>query len=662
MFNPSVGIVATRCALGIEWNHLLNGDQAMALVVDAAVWKQISYNFLFFLAGLQSIPKSLIEAAAIDGAGPWRRFWTIVFPLLSPTTFFLLVINIVYAFFETFAIIDAATQGGPGKATEILVYKVYYDGFKALDLGGSAAQSVVLMVIVIALTVIQFRYVEKKVHVLSRRRDMVERARPRPSSAPRPDPRRARRRLPGLRDLRRLDADRAGDRAARPMSLLPGDNMLENYRIALFGGKTTAAPRSRRSADDVGQPGQRAGHRDRQDRDLAAVGLRDRLLPLSRPDGVFWMIFVTLMLPVEVRILPTYKVVSDLGMLNTYAGLTIPLIASATATFLFRQFFLTVPDELVEAARIDGAGPMRFFKDVLLPLSRPSIAALFVIQFIYGWNQYLWPLLVTTDEDDVPGRHGHQAHVRRRRRRQRVERGHGHRDPGDDAAGAGGAADAEVVRQGPGRHREVMRMTAMAAHLDRCATSSRTTARGKRNQVIHGVNAEIADGEFVVIVGPSGCGKSTLLRMVAGPRGDHGGEIAIGGRVVNDLEPAERDIAMVFQNYALYPHMSVFDNMAYGLKIAQGAAAEIKQRVDKAAGILELGPCWSASRASSPAASASAWRWAARSCASRRCSCSTSRCPTSTPSCARRRGSRSRSCTASWASPRCSSPTTRSRR
>ena len=118
----------------------------MALIVMAAVWKQISYNFLFFLAGLQSIPKSLIEAAAIDGARPWRRFWTIVFPLLSPTTFFLLVINIVYAFFDTFAIVDTATQGGPGKETAILVYKVYYDGFKALDLGGSAAQSVVLMV------------------------------------------------------------------------------------------------------------------------------------------------------------------------------------------------------------------------------------------------------------------------------------------------------------------------------------------------------------------------------------------------------------------------------------------------------------------------------------------------------------------------------------
>jgi sn-glycerol 3-phosphate transport system permease protein len=164
MFAPSVGIVSYALrALGFDWNHLLNGTHAMSLIVMAAVWKQISYNFLFFLAGLQSIPKSLIEAAAIDGARPWRRFWTIVFPLLTPTTFFLLVINIVYAFFDTFAIVDAATNGGPGKDTAILVYKVYYDGFKALDMGGSAAQSVVLMAIVVALTVVQFRYVEKKV-------------------------------------------------------------------------------------------------------------------------------------------------------------------------------------------------------------------------------------------------------------------------------------------------------------------------------------------------------------------------------------------------------------------------------------------------------------------------------------------------------------------
>lgn len=164
MFSPSLGVVAYALGkIGINWNHLLDSGHAMTLIVMASVWKQISYNFLFFLAGLQSIPKSLIEAAAIDGARPWRRFWTVQFPLLSPTTFFLLVINVVYAFFDTFAIVDAATQGGPGQDTTILVYKVYHDGFKSLDLGGSAAQSVVLMVIVVALTIIQFRYVEKKV-------------------------------------------------------------------------------------------------------------------------------------------------------------------------------------------------------------------------------------------------------------------------------------------------------------------------------------------------------------------------------------------------------------------------------------------------------------------------------------------------------------------
>jgi sn-glycerol 3-phosphate transport system permease protein len=165
MFAPSIGIVSYGIRqLGLSWDPLLNSTNAMSLIVMAAVWKQISYNFLFFLAGLQSIPKSLIEAAAMDGARPWRRFWTIQFPLLSPTTFFLLVINIVYAFFDTFAIVDAATKGGPGKDTAILVYKVYFDGFKAMDLGGSAAQSVVLMVIVVALTVVQFRFVEKKVN------------------------------------------------------------------------------------------------------------------------------------------------------------------------------------------------------------------------------------------------------------------------------------------------------------------------------------------------------------------------------------------------------------------------------------------------------------------------------------------------------------------
>jgi len=164
MFSPSIGVVSYGLRkMGVDWNHLLNSNQALSLIVVAAIWKQISYNFLFFLAGLQSIPKALIEAAAIDGAGPLRRFLTIQFPLLSPTTFFLLVINVVYAFFDTFAIVHATTEGGPGRDTAILVYKVWHDGFRALDLGGSAAQSVVLMVIVVVLTVVQFRYVEKKV-------------------------------------------------------------------------------------------------------------------------------------------------------------------------------------------------------------------------------------------------------------------------------------------------------------------------------------------------------------------------------------------------------------------------------------------------------------------------------------------------------------------
>ncbi len=165
MFSPSIGIVAYGLKkLGVDWNPKLDGDDAMILVIIAAAWKQISYNFLFFLAGLQSIPKALLEAASIDGAGEWRKFRTIIFPLLSPTTFFLLVVNIVYAFFDTYGIIDTVTSGGPAKATEILVYKVYYDGVIALNLGSSAAQSVILMAIVIVLTAIQFRYVEKKVH------------------------------------------------------------------------------------------------------------------------------------------------------------------------------------------------------------------------------------------------------------------------------------------------------------------------------------------------------------------------------------------------------------------------------------------------------------------------------------------------------------------
>jgi sn-glycerol 3-phosphate transport system permease protein len=165
LFNPSIGVIAFALRrAGIDWNYFLDGKQAMLLVIVAAAWRQISYNFLFFLAGLQSIPSALLEASAIDGATPRRRFWTIVFPLLAPTSFFLIVVNMVYAFFDTFGVIHNVTQGGPNKATEILVYKVWYDGVVGLDLGGSAAQSVVLMAIVIALTAVQFRFIERRVH------------------------------------------------------------------------------------------------------------------------------------------------------------------------------------------------------------------------------------------------------------------------------------------------------------------------------------------------------------------------------------------------------------------------------------------------------------------------------------------------------------------
>jgi sn-glycerol 3-phosphate transport system permease protein len=165
LFNPSVGTVSWLLkGIGYDFNYVSNANQALALIIIASVWNQVSYNFLFFLAGLQSIPKSLIEAAAIDGAGPGRRFWDIMFPLLSPTGFFLLVINTLYALIGTFGVVSSLTQGGPGQATNILVYKVYNDGFRGQDLGGSSAQSVILMILMIALTFIQFRFIERRVH------------------------------------------------------------------------------------------------------------------------------------------------------------------------------------------------------------------------------------------------------------------------------------------------------------------------------------------------------------------------------------------------------------------------------------------------------------------------------------------------------------------
>jgi sn-glycerol 3-phosphate transport system permease protein len=165
LFHPNIGLLGRALnGMGIAWDYRLNGEQAMLVVVLAAAWKQVSYNFLFFLAGLQSIPRSVLEAAAIDGASPMRRFWTVVFPLLSPTTFFLLVINLTYAFFDTFGIIDALTKGGPANATQTLIYRAYIDGRVNLDLGSSSAQSVVLMLAVMVLTLVQFRFIERKVH------------------------------------------------------------------------------------------------------------------------------------------------------------------------------------------------------------------------------------------------------------------------------------------------------------------------------------------------------------------------------------------------------------------------------------------------------------------------------------------------------------------
>jgi len=165
LFAPSVGVVAHwLIKRGLDWNYLVNANHAMALIVMTAVWKQISYNFIFFLAGLQAIPRSMFEASAIDGAGPFKTFFYVTLPLLSPTAFFLLVVNVVYAFFDTFGIIDASTGGGPGTSTSILVYKVYNDGFKSLDLGSSSAQSVILMALVVLLTIVQFRFIERRVH------------------------------------------------------------------------------------------------------------------------------------------------------------------------------------------------------------------------------------------------------------------------------------------------------------------------------------------------------------------------------------------------------------------------------------------------------------------------------------------------------------------
>ena len=361
----------------------------------------------------------------------------------------------------------------------------------------------------------------------------------------------------------------------------------------------------------------------------------------------FWIIFITLMLPVEVRIYPTYKVVADLKLLDTYAGLILPLIASATGTLLFRQFFMTVPDELLEASRFDRAGPFRFFWDTLLPLSVTTIAALFVIQFIYGWNQYLWPLLITTKNSMQTIVIGIKKMLV---------------TTDELAEWQFAMATAVLAMLPPVAVVIFMQRLSCAAWSRRKSEMANVTLRNVRKtyaggfEAIKGIDFEVGDGQFYVLVGPSGCGKSTLLRMVAGLETITGGEIDIGGRVVNQIEPADRDIAMVFQNYALYPHMTVYNNMAYGLRNRRmrrpdqdprgGSRQDSRTRRDarpQAAAIVGV--------------QRQRVEMIARLCGSRRCFCSTSRCRTSTPSCASQCGSKSGNPSGS-PRPRSTSPTT----
>jgi sn-glycerol 3-phosphate transport system permease protein len=342
------------------------------------------------------------------------------------------------------------------------------------------------------------------------------------------------------------------------MPLLPGDQLWENYSTVLRTGTTrgiTSGPVARMMLNSL----------------IVALAIAFGKIAISiiasfaivffrfpLRNFFFWMIFITLMLPVEVRIIPTFKVVADLGMINSYVGLTLPLIASATATFLFRQFFLTVPEELAEAARIDGAGPMRFFWDVVLPLSKTSIAALFVIQFIYGWNQYLWPLLITTDESMSTAVIGIKRMI----------------NTGDALTEWNLVMATAMLALLPPAlvvmlmQRWFVKGLVETENSNMAELSFRDVKKSYAGlQVIHGVSTEVKDGEFVVIVGRRAAASRRCCAWWPGLEPITGGEIVIGGRVVNELEPKDRDIAMVFQNYALYPHMSVYENMSYGLRI-----------------------------------------------------------------------------------------------
>jgi sn-glycerol 3-phosphate transport system permease protein len=330
LFNPKVGVVTylLKQWFDYDFNYLVNGGQALGLCIAIACWTQFSYNFLFFLAALKSIPQSLLEASALDGASAFGTFRTITLPLLSPTAFFLMVVNVIFSFFGTFGVVNALTRGGP------------------------ASQTNILGVVVIAFPVwIAFVAATHDAPTMYR----------------------------------------------APIPLLPGGQFFHNIETVLSRGVglATKTPLWRILANTA----------------VMALGIALGKMVISFTCAyaivyfrfpfrrtIFWLVFATLMLPVEVRIVPTYAVVADLGMLNSFWGLIVPLTASATATFLFRQFFLSIPNELVEAARVDGAGPLDFMKDILLPMSRTTAGALFVVLFIYGWNQYLWPLLVTTDD------------------------------------------------------------------------------------------------------------------------------------------------------------------------------------------------------------------------------------------------------------------------
>ena len=402
ILNPQVGLLGRWLnAHGVPWDYTINGGQALLMVIVASAWKQVSYNFIFFLAGLQSIPRAVTEAARMDGAKGWHRFRTITFPLLAPTTFFLLVVNLVYAAFDTFGTIYALTHGGPGKDTETLVIKVYRDGVVNLDLGSSSAQSVMLMV----------------------GRDRADRD---PVPLHGPADRHMSTSTPSL-TLPRFAGEGIRTKTdwlahivlglgvllfALPVWLVVAGSTQDSGAITrgelsllpsfdLFG--VSACPDARHHGHPAGVAHaaglRRHGARDRrrQDRDFDPVRLRRGVLPLPVPPH---------------RILADLHHADAAGRGSHHPDLCRdvglrpdqqlhrshrPADRLGHRDLLFRQVFVAIPDELVEAARMDGAGPLRFLRDILIPVSAANIAALFVILFVYGWNQYLWPLLVATD-------------------------------------------------------------------------------------------------------------------------------------------------------------------------------------------------------------------------------------------------------------------------